>query len=459
MSIEVIDISAHQAAALLTSEEGHFLDLKSIDIAPGKLTKAMSAFANADGGELLVGIAEDGNAREWTGFSNVEAANGHVQAFEALFPLGQHTTYQFLRCSPDHEGLVLRVEIQRTPDVKYASDGKAYVRRGAVSLPADLTRLQYDKGVTSFEVQTLEVPLQTVTHSLTITEFMLEVIPDAEPEPWLRKQLLVRDGRPTVASVLIFSDEPQAALPKQSAIKIYRYATTDPDGTRATLRGQPETVEGNLYAQIKSAVARTRDLVQQIRVLDPGGGMTSVDYPVETLHEITTNAVLHRDYSIADDIHIRVFDNRIEVDSPGRLPGHVTQENILEERFSRNGQIVRWLNKFPDPPNKDVGEGLRTAFDAMRALQLHPPTIENREHSVLVTIRHERLASPEEMILEYLEENPEISNRVVRELTGIGSENRVKRIFQKMMEAGEIERIPDRSLARTAYRIPVETEE
>ena len=90
----------------------------------------------------------------------------------------------------------------------------------------------------------------------------------------------------------------------------------------------------------------------------------------------------------------------------------------------------------------------------MRALQLHPPTIENREHSVQVTIRHERLASPEEMILEYLADHPEISNRVVRDLTGIGSENRVKRIFQKMMDAGEIERIAGRSLAQTAYRIP-----
>ena len=41
-----------------------------------------------------------------------------------------------------------------------------------------------------------------------------------------------------------------------------------------------------------------------------------VQYPPETLHEIITNAVIHRDYSIADDVHIRIFDNRIEVQSP-----------------------------------------------------------------------------------------------------------------------------------------------
>jgi ATP-dependent DNA helicase RecG len=75
-----------------------------------------------------------------------------------------------------------------------------------------------------------------------------------------------------------------------------------------------------------------------------------------------TNAVIHRDYGIADDIHIRIFDNRVEIESPGRLPAHITPANILDERYSRNGAVVRYINKFPDAPNKDVGEGLNTAF-------------------------------------------------------------------------------------------------
>jgi ATP-dependent DNA helicase RecG len=57
---------------------------------------------------------------------------------------------------------------------------------------------------------------------------------------------------------------------------------------------------------------------------------------------------------------------------------------------------VRIINKFPDPPNKDVGEGLNTAFQAMRKMRLKDPIIDERDNSVLVNIRHERLASPEE---------------------------------------------------------------
>ncbi|MCQ4871804.1 ATP-dependent DNA helicase RecG, partial [Blautia producta] len=75
-------------------------------------------------------------------------------------------------------------------------------------------------------------------------------------------------------------------------------------------------------------------------------------------------------YSIATDIQIRIFDNRVEVESPGRLPGYVTVDNILTAQSSRNPKIVRLINKFPEAPNKDVGEGLNTAFEAMAKLRL-----------------------------------------------------------------------------------------
>ena len=122
-------------------------------------------------------------------------------------------------------------------------------------------------------------------------------------------------------------------------------------------------------------------------------GFTTVSYPPEALHEVITNAVLHRDYEILDDVHVRIFENRVEVESPGRLPGHITPLNILDERLSRNGTVVRLINKFPNPPNKDVGEGLNTAFAMMHKMNLKDPQIEERERSVLVTIKHELLAA------------------------------------------------------------------
>src|SRR5205823_10367394 len=90
------------------------------------------------------------------------------------------------------------------------------------------------------------------------------------------------------------------------------------------------------------------------------------------------------------------FDNRVEVLSPGTLPGHVTTQNILNERFARNASIVRLINKFPNPPNKDVGEGLNTAFQAMREMKLKDPVIIQEGGYVKVVLRHEPLATPDE---------------------------------------------------------------
>lgn len=277
--------------------------------------------------------------RRWRGFSFVEAANGHLQAFESFFPLGQFADYQFLRYQ-DHpqRGLVLKATIQKTPDVRRSSDGTIYVRRGAQNLPVTdaeaIRRLEYAKGVVSFETHPVDVPLDLVTNSETIIGFMLEVVPTGEPSTWLKKQLLIRHDKPTVASVLLFADEPQAALPKQSMIKIYRHATSDASGSRTNLVGEPLSIEGGLYDLIRDAVSTTVDLVQGIRVLTPNG-LEEISYPEVTLHEIITNAALHRDYSIADDIHVRIFDNRIEVESPGSLPAHLTPQNILQQRFAK----------------------------------------------------------------------------------------------------------------------------
>lgn len=177
-----------------------------------------------------------------------------------------------------------------------------------------------------------------------------------------------------------------------------------------------------------------------------------------TLHEIVTNAVLHRDYSVRDDIHIRIFDNRVEVQSPGRLPANITPKNILDQRFARNGAIVRILNKFPNAPNKDVGEGLNTAFEKMQSLGLKEPIIKEVENSVLVIIRHELLASPQQTILEYLQKNEAIKNGKARELTGVKSDFIMKGIFNKMERAGQIEKVPGTNTSSTAWRIKAKTE-
>ncbi len=456
MPIPVAEITDDQRNRILHLTEGHFADAKAILIAPTKLSRTVSAFANADGGELYIGLPEPRKGEfDWDGFPNPEAANGHLQLFEELFPLGTDFTYTFLS-HPREDGLVLQVGVAKTRAVVKASDGLPYVRRGAQNLPVRTSEalrvLERNKGIVSFETEPVAADPKLVTNSETVIGFMLEVIPTAEPDAWLQKQLLVVANKPTVAGVVLFADEPQAILPKRTGVKLYRYKTSQTAGTRETLVGQPVSIEGCGIRLIRESVRRTQEMINQLQVISPEG-LVAVQYPVETLHEVITNAVLHRDYSIADDVHIRVYDNRVEVESPGRLPAHITVANILDERFARNGNIVRIINKFPDPPNKDVGEGRNTAFDAMRRLRLKDPVIEERANSVVVHIKHERIASAEELVLGHLEHADTINNAKGRELTGIDSENAMKNVFYRLRDLGLLEQVPELRGNKAAWQL------
>lgn len=453
MAILTVQIAEADANRLLAQSEGHFLDFKAKEISPAKLTQSISAFSNAEGGELYVGIGESAAGFFWDGFGDEEDANPFILIFEQLFPLGDEFHYEFLTC-PTMPGLVLHILAKKTARIMLAQDGFPYLRRNAQKLMVDTEekrrRLELDKGIYSFEGETVDIDLELVSESAILARFLGATIPHRSPDEFLRMELLIRRGLPRVAGVLLFSDLPQAALPDRSSVKLARYRTSGP-AVREALVGPAETIEGPLYDLIREAVHRTKAQIEVHQVQGPEG-LEQAKYPDETLHEIITNALIHRDYSIPDHVHIRVFDNRIEVESPGHLAGQVTVQNILETRAIRNGQINRLINKFPDPPNKDMGEGLNTAVEAMRGVRLKDPTFREQENSFLVTIPHEALASAEELILTYLDDNESITNQQARRIYPVETQHLMRTILQRMDRQGLIERVEGTQRGGTRYR-------
>jgi len=215
----IIDISEAERNKILALHESHFCDLKSTTIQPAKLSRTIAALSNAEGGEVYIGVSENkiAQTREWSGFPAPEAANGHLQCFEPLFPLGEGYGCTFLRSATD-SGLVLKLDVGKGRDVKVASDGRVYLRRGAQNLPVttpeDLMRLRRNKGLVSFETEPVAADIPIISNSAVTLEFMLEVIPTGEPEAWFRKQLIIQADKPTVAGIVLFAEEPQAVLPR-----------------------------------------------------------------------------------------------------------------------------------------------------------------------------------------------------------------------------------------------------
>ncbi|MEA5003155.1 MAG: ATP-binding protein [Christensenella sp.] len=156
------------------------------------------------------------------------------------------------------------------------------------------------------------------------------------------------------------------------------------------------------------------------------------------------------------DIQVRIYTNRIEIESTGKLPGHITPLNILKEQYSRNARLVRLISRFPSPTNKDAGEGLNAAFEAMMKMQLQRPQIVKNDTSVLVIIKHERLADADTIVLEYLKVHNTISNSIARKLTGISDANKMKRVFNRLKERGRLERVPGKRSSASEWQPIIE---
>ncbi|HGW7877285.1 TPA: RNA-binding domain-containing protein, partial [Escherichia coli] len=424
---EVIDISAQEIKALLNTTEDHFNDFKSKQIAPNKLQETFVAFANADGGNIYIGIEDAASGRERiSGFNEPEEANAIISTLlENTNPAVENVEVEYLR-TPSN-GLILHVDIPKSPKVHYTASGDCFIRANAQKLKIKgerITQLSYSKGAEPYEKKAVDiVEVEDILESEYYSDYLRRIGTTQSPRVFLKKQRLLtkKDGEfvPNVGCVLLFDEEPQGCLDTRCAVKVYRLRTTEAEYKREQLQEDPVTIEGPLEVVILNTIAKVKEYVDGASFKD-GENLVKLSYPAEALKEILVNAVIHRDYSQKDDVHVKVYDNRIEVQSPGRLPGYMTINNLYEERFSRNPNLVRLLHKLPNPVNHDIGEGLDTAKNELRKAGLVAPVFEERGNNFVVIVKHQTIASIEDVIINYFKENPtgQLTNKLVRQLSG-----------------------------------------
>ncbi|MBP5098893.1 ATP-binding protein [Pseudomonas protegens] len=454
--MDVVNINNEQVNDLLEIDEDHFNDVKSKRIAPAKLQETLVAFANSDGGDLYVGIEDKSEQGErFVGFDEPEEANAIIATLlEQTTPAVENLSWEFL--SAEGKGLVLHFSIPKSPKVHYTANGDCYIRVNAQKIKIKgerVTQLGYSKGAELYENKALqEVDLEDISEGEMLDEYMSRVNSNLKPEVFLKKQRLltkVNDVRhPNVGCILLFDDEPQATLQTRCAVKVYRLRTTDEEYKREQLQEMPITINGPIEVVILKTIKKVAEYIDGASFLD-GTNVVKLSYPAEALKEILVNAVLHRDYSLNDDVHVRIFDNRIEIQSPGRLPGYMTVENLYDDRFSRNPNIVRMIHNLPNPVNHDIGEGLNTAKNELRKAGLVEPDFKEVANAFLVTIKHQKLASIDDVIEAYFENNPDgvINNKLVRQLSGEQDMQKVKKVLQRMKQAGKIKVVDEKARA------------
>lgn len=460
---------------LLEIEESSHFEVKRI--VGEKLTRALEtivAFANTDGGVLALGIDDIAKS---TGRDRVYGVQEHASNVDELERLVTtkvtprlDAAFLEIGCtlSDGSRGSIVVVYVEKGPDVHSILLGGTWARlhHGNRQMTAgEVTRLRFERGKITAETQLADVPFGLLNtdywRAYASKRKLTRELPGALEHLGLAKQTAEGELRPTHAAVLLFAEEPGGLLGTKPGVRVFHYKGERIEhNATPNLQKPPVSFSGPILTQINDAYQYILNELATGVQMGPLGFEIIQRYPARVIREAVTNAVIHRDYSLNTDIQVRIFSDRIEVESPGTLPGRVTPRNIREiGSVSRNPLIVSNLREFPDPPNLDAGEGVRMMYQTMDTAGLYPPLYLSRattgKDEVRVVLRNENRPSAWDQLWAYLNERGSIGNAELRKLLGTDDTLFVSKLLRRLVDAGVlVVANPGAAKQRRRYKLP-----
>lgn len=362
---QALALPGRQAAEqLLSLREGQWFDRKSGRVAPRDLAAPLVAFANAEGGCIVVGL-HDGVV---DGVAPARVSEIRQAAQDFTEPVVR-TRVEELTLADGKVLVVLKVDPGER--VHETVKGDCYLRVGDESRKlgfAQRQELEYDRGSAPFDGATVEASAEDLD-AIQVSAYQ-QALGSSSPEAMLRARgLMARNGGLTVAAYLLFAARPQDLYPN-AHVRILRYTDADRGvGAGLNLEDRGDVrCEGSIPLQITKAVDVIETMMPKRRALGPSGRFGPVPIvPRDAWLEGLVNAVLHRSYSmVGDHVRFEIFPDRVEISSPGRFPGLVDPERPLDiSRYARNPRIARVCSDLGIA--QELGEGIRRIFKEMRS--------------------------------------------------------------------------------------------
>ena len=361
---------------------------------PILLAETMVALANGDGGAIVLGVDEAGRQSYDSIYG--EELEGALRAAEQrcrpVIPTGWE---QF----EAEGGPAFVVRVARSPELHALDDGRVLVRAGTENRPLtgeQVRMLAATKSTGDFEVECVAGATRADLDEAVIAEYLKKrksrqrrPISGTVDEILMGVGALTSDGLPTVAGLLLFGTAPQVLLP-QSGLVFVKFVGTDPRGSDGqTGYGRREEINGPLARIIEHTWQVVHEEMSVGAVVEGLEREETLEYPPFAVRETLVNAVCHRDYRLQGRrIEVRMFSDRMEVISPGGLPGFITVDNIVEEHFSRNPRLVAGV--FQWGYIEELGLGVDRMIEAMVQAGHPPPHFKARPHAFTVTLHNSR---------------------------------------------------------------------
>lgn len=443
----------------------------------GKALETVCGFANADGGVLVLGVADlkehQGKARLFGTEENPEAVDELLRKLLTEFqPAIDGIRLRRLACmlhsgpAKGQPGHLLLIQVPRSAAVHSITGSGTYTRLDAGNrqlTAAEVTELSYRRGIRSAASEPVQIDLGLLQTDAWRRYALTRGVKSGDfADQLLRTGLAEKVAdrvQPRRAAVLLFADEPGSLLAAHDAradirLMVYDGKVAVP-GATPNLRKAPKTIRGPLIDQIDQAVRAVLDELAEGLTLSSSGFQTRHVYPERVVKEAIVNAVVHRDYRLNRDIFIRIYDDRIEVESPGTFPGGISPANIARAGSkARNPLIAANLREFPLPPNIDAGEGVRMMYAEMAQAKLYPPqyreSVDAVVESVTVTLLNLLRPTAWDQISDWLDRHGSIANADVVRIVGVDT-LKASKLLTGWREQGLLEPLPGRGKRNMAY--------
>lgn len=429
-----------------------------------RMTETFAALANTTGGQVIIGVDPQTDA--------VRGVRDPDATREKALDAGLRSEPPMVLPRPENAELdakpVLVVLIPGGLPHAYATRGRYLTREGKknrVLGPRQIRQLLRERGEGNFEAQAVpgaklddldREPVDAYARLFQPQDSKRIRQEEALDFLYRRGCLVQEDNQyfPTVSGLVLFGREPQRLLPS-AEILLARYSGSEMsdvfvrETARGTLPEQIRAAESFVVSNMRKG-ARIGDIVRDEKT----------EYPIPAVREAIVNAVAHRDYAIrGEEIRVLMFSNRIEVYSPGRLPGHITVKNIIEERFARNEVIVQVLTDLGFVER--LGYGIDRIIRLTREAALPKPKFQETANGFRLTLfgagdefattgfdrdkyRLVPLNERQQSALGFLEANQRITNRDYRDLYPEVSEETIRRDLADMVEAGLVLKMGDK---------------
>ena len=380
---------------LTNTPENLYLDRKRAKVSLQDLANEIASFANANGGVIAVGITDSGIIEGFNlyGLKKLNDCQKVVSGYLNPSPIYECELINIKNQKHENDNILL---FHIEPAINYIvrnNKDEVYCRQGDSSIKltsAQIRCLEYDRKERDFESEILiDSSMDDIDENM-VTLYKNKLGTSVSNEQLLKARGFLREKHGelhfTKAGMLLFGKNPTMYLPS-ARVRVLKFeGNTFQVGTEMNII-KDKTFDSCLYKTIEQARDFINSQLREFTHLNPDGIFKTVpEYPEFAWYEGLVNAVTHRDYSNSGEyITIKLFDDRLEINSPGKLGGFVTLDTMTTKRYSRNPQIARVLNEMGIV--RELNEGVKRIYSEMARFFLKEPIYsEPDKNSVLLVL-------------------------------------------------------------------------